>query len=38
MNPIANLSDQAFSTTIKEHVLVLLEEEMDMLLFGPIAR
>lgn len=38
MNPLANLSDQAFSTTIKEHVLAPLEEEMDMLLFGPMAR
>ncbi|OCL00859.1 uncharacterized protein K441DRAFT_599828 [Cenococcum geophilum 1.58] len=38
MNPSASLSDQAFLKTIKEHVLVPLEEEMNMLLFGPLVR
>lgn len=38
MNPSASLSCHAFSKTIEEHVLAPLEEEMNMLLFGPSAR
>ena len=38
MNPSASLSDLEFSRTIEENVLVPLIEEMDMLLFGPLAR
>ncbi|EXJ78185.1 hypothetical protein A1O3_09346 [Capronia epimyces CBS 606.96] len=38
MNPYASLSNQAFSKTIEERILVPLEDEMNMLLFGPTDR
>ena len=36
-NPGASLSNNEFSKTIKDHVLAPLEQEMNMLLFGPLA-
>jgi hypothetical protein len=38
MNSSASLLDQEFSKTMEENVLAPLEEEMNMLLFGPLTR
>ncbi|KAF2427292.1 hypothetical protein EJ08DRAFT_689043 [Tothia fuscella] len=38
VDPVADLDNEEFSRTIQEQILAPLEEEMNMLLYGPVSR